>query len=134
MRLKSFIAVILGSLVLVNLGHNIIPHHHHMDDMHSHDGCEQHDIEEQAVNHASEAESPAHHCHAFNGFEYVLSPEVKIEKSPHVKTSGMYSALLINQDEPLPREMKALFSGIPPPDLTGFLGESSGLRAPPIIS
>jgi len=134
MKVKILIAILLGSLILVNIGHNIIPHHHHLDYMYSHAGCEQHDANDHPEDHACETEDPSHHCHAFNGFEFVISYEKQLDKVVVTKTSSIYSLTFIPENEPLPREKISYFSGGPPPDMPGFLGESSGLRAPPTNS
>ncbi|MFC2112241.1 hypothetical protein ACFLTA_03155 [Bacteroidota bacterium] len=128
MKVKSHIAILLGSLILINLGHNIIPHHHHLDDVYSHDGCDQHDPPE----HTGETDDPSGHCHAFNGFEYVLSFE-KIFKQDHLKSiSKVFTAPIFQYEEPEKKSFYTCRSVGPPPCSPGNLGISPGLRAPPL--
>ena len=158
MKAKPVIALILGCLIMVIMGHNIVPHHHHPGTLNSHSGCEQqyayvqlNSPEQQNAceqentceqenacdhsrNHKCKSEEPAEHCHAFNGLEFVVSFEKQIDKEPLAETSSSFLISLIFKDDPLPREVYFGCSGVPPPEFTGFLGESSGLRAPPVIS
>ena len=140
MKAKPVIAILLGCLIMVIMGHNIVPHHHHPGTLNSHSGCEQQNACEQentcdhSTNHENKSEEPAEHCHAFNGLEFVVSFEKQIYKEPLAETASIFLISLIFKDEPLPRKVFFDCSGVPPPEFTGFLGESSGLRAPPVIS
>ena len=129
MRAKSHIAILLGSLILINLGHNIIPHHHHLDDTHSHEECEQHDLDD----HTKAAEEPARHCHAFNDLQYI--PKTKRTLNPDLAEcfSGDIPAALLLDTEPVLGNSTGYLSGIPPTCVPGYMGTSPGLRAPPLI-
>ena len=67
---SRFIVFLFVSLLLANLGHNTIPHHHHYDSAVSHQGCNEYDGE-----NSFQAGDPNHHCHAFNGIEYFPGPD-----------------------------------------------------------
>ena len=73
MKLKQFISLLFISLVLINLAHNAVPHHHHSVDMHAHEGCEDHDSDISDF----KTGDPCTHCHAFNGIHY-FPLEIKI--------------------------------------------------------
>ena len=126
MKAKSLIAILLGSLILVYVGHNIMPHHHHMDGVHAHAGCDRHD----AGAHAGDADDPASHCHAFNGIEYVLSVE-HLNLHPAQVILRSCPDRPSRDDEPLLQEFTEHRNRGPANDCPGFLGETSGLRAPP---
>lgn len=131
MKAKPLIAILLAGLIGVITGHNIVPHHHHNDDIHTHAGCENHDASEHSGNHAGESGDPAQHCHAFNGLQYVYEFEKRVEIKPIAKSTSICLIPVIFRFKPLPRKVNHDWSGLPPPLLTGFLGESAGLRAPP---
>jgi len=158
MKVKPVISILLGCLIMVIMGHNIVPHHHHQGLLNSHSGCEQLSVYEQqftceqqitykqqiayeqhdACDHSPDqeckSEEPTEHCHAFNGLEYIVSLEKEFDKKPLTATASICLISHVFKDEPLPREVFFGCSGVPPPEFTGFLGESSGLRAPPVIS
>jgi hypothetical protein len=77
MNLKQVISLLFISLVLVNLAHNAVPHHHHSEIMNAHEGCEDHDSD---INDLK-AGDPCTHCHAFNGIQYFpLENKIKINE------------------------------------------------------
>ena len=130
MKAKSLISILLGSLILVNIVHNILPHHHHMDDLPSQDGCHQHD----EGDHAGDADDPSGHCHAFNGVEYVLSFEQYSSFQPAQMILGYFAVPVSLADESPSQDFPSHRARGPSADCPGFLGETSGLRAPPSIS
>ena len=81
MALKKFIAFLFIALVLTNLVHNSIPHHHHMGDAYAHECCDH-----QACDMDNMASlKDCTHCEAFNGMEYFPSPKnikVRLLKFP----------------------------------------------------
>ena len=81
MKLKQVISVLFISLVFINLVHNVIPHHHHSDDIYTHEGCEDHDRDIADL----ETEDPCTHCHAYNDIQYFpLSVKIKILPLKHM--------------------------------------------------
>ena len=127
MKAKYHIVTLLGSLILFFIGHNILPHHHHLDDAYSHDGCEEH---EQA-GHQQEADDPSGHCHAFNGFEYVLSFENSFKPNPQ-KQANEFLASVNLCSKPDVVKVFAYRSVRPPIIPSGNFGSSPGLRGPPL--
>ena len=78
MKIKQVISLLFISLVLINLAHNAVPHHHHSDDMHAHEGCEDHDSDVSDL----KTGDPCTHCHAFNGIQYFpLENKIKISEN-----------------------------------------------------
>ena len=130
MKAKSLIAILLGSLILVNIVHNIMPHHHHLDVVQSHTDCHQHD----KGDHAGDADDPLNHCHAFNSIVYVLSYEQYSSFQPAQLILNHFSVPVSPADEPLSQEFSIHRARGPAGDFPGFLGETSGLRAPPVIA
>ena len=129
MKAKTLIAILLGGLILVNIGHNIIPHHHHLDNVLSHEDCQQHDANE----HAGDADNPYNHCHAFNGLEYVLSFDQYSCLQPAHLILSICPVRISQADEPLSQEFSRHRAMGAAADCTGCLGKTSGLRAPPFI-
>jgi len=127
MNARSRIAVLLGSLILVNLGHNIIPHHHHLDDLHSHTGCGQQEKDE----HAGGFDDPTAHCHAFNGIEFVISSENTLNPEHQKLLSDKFPDRFTPCQKPLTCQAFRYREGGPAPYLAGSFGNSAGLRAPP---
>ena len=77
MKFKQVISLLFISLILVNLAHNAVPHHHHSDDLHAHEGCEDHDSD---INDLQTGD-PCTHCHAFNGIQYFpLDNKIRINE------------------------------------------------------
>jgi hypothetical protein len=127
---KQFIALLFASVLMVNLGHNIIPHHHHIDSIFSHQGCHDHDGD----NNAFHAGNSTTHCHAFNGIEYFPTPEKHNLNNSSKTISGIYFSRVIRPDLAIPFQ-KAYHES------RGFLpvracvaGSASGLRGPPQLS
>jgi len=121
MKIKSLISVILSSLLMVSIGHNIIPHHQHLDDILSHISCHHHESGLQAGvlhDHFGAKENPCQHCHAFNGLNYLIS-------------FGIRTELISRIDNQLPWKYFICLNRETVPYFSGFLIETSGLRAPP---
>ena len=127
---KQFIAFLFASVLIANLGHNIVPHHHHIDSILSHHGCQEHDED----NSAFHSGDPTNHCHAFNGIEYYPAPQ----KQYNIKLFKTAEYICLSQVIELNQTIshKGIFrpSKGSPPVFTYLLGTSTGLRAPPIAS
>ena len=127
---KQFIAILFASVLFSNLGHNIIPHHHHTDSILSHQACHEHNEGNDAV-HTGD---PASHCHAFNGIEYYPAPEKQIISKPFKPVKNIYLSHLIQPNQPILHQKIYVPTRGSPPVFTYLLGSSTGLRAPPIAS
>ena len=127
---KQFIAILFASVLIANLGHNIIPHHHHFDSILTHQGCCDRNTDKSAF-HPGE---PTSHCHAFNGIEYYPAPEKQDFCKPFqtAKYLGVYQVIELSQAISH-REICRLLRGSPFV-IKYLLGSSIGLRAPPIVS
>ena len=80
MRLKKVISFLFIALVLTNMVHNAIPHHHHMASVQSHECCDHHDCDMENLG----SSDLCTHCEAFNGMEYYpISKNNKIELPKH---------------------------------------------------
>jgi len=134
MKIKSLISVILSSLLMVSIGHNIIPHHQHLDDILSHISCHHHESGLQAGvlhDHFGAKENPCQHCHAFNGLNYLISFD-KDSWSNSIKIiAGIRNELISRIDNQLPWKYFICLNRETVPYFSGFLIETSGLRAPP---
>lgn len=134
MKAKPVIALILGCLVMIITGHNILPHHHHTGSVKVDQECLDHSASEHSGDHAGESHDPASHCHAFNGLDYVHNSKKEYDAKLIIASVNHSLLHFIFTDNSLPREVNFDCSGGAPPEFEGFLGESAGLRAPPVIS
>ena len=126
---KQFIAILFASVLFANLGHNIVPHHHHIDSILSHQGCHEHE-----GSYAFHTGDPASHCHAFNGIEYFPAPEKQNINKSFKTAKNICLSSVIKLNQPFPHRKIYRPSRGSPPVCTYLLGSSTGLRAPPITS
>jgi hypothetical protein len=127
---KQFIAILFASVLMANLGHNIVPHHHHIDSILSSQGCHEHDEN----NYAFHTGDPTSHCHAFNGIEYYPAPEKQSISKPFKTVKYICLSEIIELNQPIPhQEIYRPLRGSPAA-YTYLLGSSIGLRAPPLAS
>ena len=127
---KQFIAFLFASVLIANLGHNIIPHHHHIDSILSHQGCQEHD-EDNSTFHSGD---PTSHCHAFNGIEYYPAPGKQYNIKPFKTAEYICLSQVIELNQAISHQGIFRPSMGSPPVFTYLLGTSTGLRAPPIAS
>jgi len=117
MKVKSLISTLLTCLILVYIGHSIIPHIHQFNSLPSHEMCQQ---------------CSANHCHAFNGLVYIVSVQ---EFSRHLSAMDLSLDLFkINASADAATFFVFLENrnGKSVNESSGFLGLYSGLRAPPL--
>ena len=127
---RRFIACLFAGVLMVNLGHNIVPHHHHTDSILSHRDCRQQDEGKYAFHPGD----PASHCHAFNGIEYYPAPETQSIIKPFKTVKDIFSYRTIQAEQPATYQKIYRPSGDSPLVLNYLLGSSTGLRAPPVVS
>jgi len=128
MNAKSLISILLASLILVYVGHSIIPHHHHLDDVATHEGCAQHDSDDQQ----GYSDKPSNHCHAFNGLEYFSGFEkFSVRLSTQAVNRNLLGVIPLI-DEPLLSVFSETRNRGSSFECCGHLGRYSGLRAPPL--
>ena len=127
---KQFIAILFASVLIANLGHNIVPHHHHFDRILSHQGCHEHDED----NSAFHTGDPTSHCHAFNGIEYYPAPEKQDISKPFKTAKYICLSQIIELNQPIPQQ--EIYSPLrgSPAAYTYLLCSSIGLRAPPFAA
>ncbi len=127
---RRFIAFLFSSILLTNLGHHIVPHHHHTDSILTHHGCHEHD----EGSYAFHTGDPSSHCHAFNGIEYYPAPEKQSISKPFKPVKNICLSHLIQPSQPILHQKIYVPTRGSPPVFTCLLGSSTGLRAPPITS
>jgi len=131
MKVRSYISPFLLVCFSVFLGHNLIPHHHHSEqvqvplaaecpidhgDTHEHD----HDGEEHPL-----------HCHAFNDVVFHKYNSVQIPVNSQDITTLLHPLTLKESAPPSARNISSLNIQIKIPDkLLAYFGARS-LRAPP---
>ncbi len=127
---KQFIAILFASILIANLGHNIVPHHHHTDSILTHQACHEHD----EGNYAFHTGDPTSHCHAFNGIEYYPAPEKQSISKPFKTAKYICLSQVIELNQTISHQEIYHPPRGSPPVFTCLLGSSTGLRAPPIAS
>jgi hypothetical protein len=127
---KQFIALLFASVLMANLGHNIIPHHHHIGNTHScHDCCDQ-DADKFAL-YTGDSNS---HCQAFNGIEYYPAPDKQDISKPLLTGVSICLSQIIELNQAISFQEIFRHSRGSPPGINYLLGTSTGLRAPPIAA
>jgi hypothetical protein len=127
---KQFIAILFAGVLMANMGHNIVPHHHHFDSILFHQGCQEHDED----NTAFHTGDPTSHCHAFNGIEYYPAPEKQNISKPFKTAKYICLSQVIELNQAISHQGIFRPSRGSPPVYTYLLGTSTGLRAPPMAS
>ena len=127
---RQLIAILFASVLMANLGHNIVPHHHHIDSILSHQGCHEHDED----NSAFHSGDPTSHCHAFNGIEYYPAPEKQDISKPFKTAKYICLSQVIELNQPISHRKIIRPSRGSPPVIACLMGSSTGLRAPPCHS
>ena len=127
---RQLIAILFASVLMANLGHNIVPHHHHIDSILSHQGCHEHNED----NSAFHSGDPTSHCHAFNGIEYYPAPEKQDISKPFKTAKYICLSHVIKLNQTISHQEIFRLSRGSPAVFTYLLGSSTGLRAPPIES
>ena len=126
---NQLIAFLFAGVLIANMGHNIIPHHHHYDSLISHQGCHEHDDE-----NSFEAGDPTSHCHAFNGIEYYPAPEKQDISKPFKTAKYICLSQVIELNQLISHRKIIRPSRGSPPVIACLMGSSTGLRAPPCLS
>ena len=130
MQKKRFITLLFTGLLLINLGHNIVPHHHHFDKHHPCQDCHHHD-DGTDVFHSQNSSS---HCHAFNGMDYYPVTDntgiFKLLKS----LAGHPLSHTIHEAQDIPFQKILRESRGSPPILIKPAASAAGLRGPPYHS
>jgi hypothetical protein len=129
MLIRQFIAFLFASVLMAHLGHNIVPHHHHIDSIFSHQGCQ-----DQDNGNAFHAGDPSGHCHAFNGIEYYPAPDKQDISKPFKAVKYIYLSQVIELNKDISDQELFRPSRGSPPVFTYLLGSSTGLRAPPLAA
>jgi len=129
MKGLKYISVLLQVSIGILIGHNLVPHHHHV----------------AMVNHPSSHECPpgdhehhnedpgSKHCHAFNDIQFVKYNQSQLPMPADL------SPLMISADpkqlpEPQSCNSNSLHSGKDHPVLLAKYSGSHSLRGPPVLS
>ena len=133
MKAHRYISIFLTLCFSVFLGHNLIPHHHHSEQVivpvsaecpvdHGDSHEQQHDADHDAI-----------HCHAFNDVVFDKYNAIQIrDVSMHIHTLSISS--IIAAVAPMPTEnLSAYFQFKIPDKPSGYFGDRS-LRGPPVLA
>lgn len=123
---KQFITFLFASVILANLGHNIIPHHHHIDGILCR-SCNDHNTDRDLPYIGN----PSSHCHSFNGIQYYPVPEKQSTGKPFQALKYICLSHFIEPKNPIPPQEIYFPSSGSPAAFAWLLSSSIGLRAPP---
>ena len=128
MKLSQLISYVFISLVLINLAHDIIPHHHHTNSVFTHICCHDHSDAMVIISQ----DEPCSYCHAFNGLEYF--PVVENNKIAPLKFFSNDFNFLISSNASIHLSIyEGRYSRLDLPDLyRGLDRKVTSLRAPPV--
>ena len=127
---KQFIAILFASVLLANLGHNIVPHHHHIDSIHTCHNCWDGDAE----GYTFYTENPKHHCHAFNGIEYYPIQEKYSNNKPTKLVKEICLTVVNETVQAIPFQKQFREPGGSPLVRDRLAGSVCSLRGPPCLS
>lgn len=115
------------------LGHNLIPHHHHAEQVMVPVAADCPFDHEDSHNHDHEGHDLPMHCHAFNDVAFEKYNSVQIPES-NQDISTLFIPVTLQLTPPLARNISTPYIQIKIPDkLLACMGALS-LRAPPIVA
>lgn len=126
---KQFIVLFFAGVMMVNLGHNIIPHHHHLNEIYPCHDCSDRRADEFSIHLGN----PNFYCLAFNGMEYYPAPKKQDIHKPFKTDPYICLSRVSERNHVISFQEILRPSHDSPPDLHQLLGSSSGLRAPPRV-
>jgi hypothetical protein len=135
MQWRRFISLLFISLVVFNLLHDIVPHHHHIEDAVAHNCCEtqdqHHEHEQDCDGMDAFSGEPCTHCHAFNGMEYYPITQKKKTAPLKIRQADVFSSpySLPDLDVATPGDILTL-ADLPDP-YRSLCRRARSLRAPP---
>ena len=129
MKVKQAISLLFIGLVLTNLVHNIIPHHHHNDNILSHEGCK-----DQCCDIADMGPGDfCTHCHAFNDMQYFpVTENTKVISRKHFGNDFLSLPSAVTDLDPGMSQSLFAFAELPG-HFMGLDRREPSLRAPPPI-
>jgi len=130
MRKRQFIAILFVSVLLANLGHNIVPHHHHNDSIFSCHNCCDRDVEGYKFSNGT----PKHHCQAFNGIEYYPIQEKYSNNKPTKLVKEICLTEVNENVQAIPFQKQFREPGGSPLVRDRLAGSVCSLRGPPCLS
>jgi hypothetical protein len=133
MKPYRYIFIFLTLCFSVFLGHNLIPHHHHSEQVIVPVSAECPVDHGDTHEHHSDADHDPLHCHAFNDVVFDKYNSIQIrEVSPLILTLAIPSVVLVVA--PVPTEILSDYVRLKIPDKPSDYFGSRSLRAPPSVA
>ena len=128
---KRYISFLLISCFSVFLGHNLIPHHHHAEQVSVPLATECQEDHQDTHNHPPDSDHEPLHCHAFNDVVFDKYSSLHIQKEyTHILTCGFPSN--ISKKDPHFKEASLAYMLFKIPDKPSDYFGARSLRAPPL--
>ena len=133
MKSHRYISIILTLCFSVFLGHNLIPHHHHSEQVIVPVSTECPIDHGDTHEHHSDADHDPLHCHAFNDVVFDKYNTIQIAKaSTHIQKLTIPSE--VSLEAPVPTEILSFYFQFRIPDNPSDYFGSRSLRAPPAVA
>lgn len=130
MKAHRSISIFLSLCFSVFLGHNLIPHHHHSEQVSVPVSSECPVEHEDAHGHSPKADHKPLHCHAFNDVVFDKYQSIQIGRlSPHLLSLAIFSSN--RMEAPLFMETSSAYAPWKIPDKPAEYYGVHSLRAPP---
>lgn len=130
MKVRSYISLILSICFSVFLGHNLIPHHHHSEQVNVPVAAECPIDHGDTHEHDHDGEDFPLHCHAFNDVVFDKCQSIQLPKVSQDITK-ILQPLAIKATVPLARNISSHYIQIKIPDKRLAYYGARSLRAPP---
>ena len=133
MKAHRYISIFLTLCFSVFLGHNLIPHHHHSEQVIVPVSAECPVDHGSTDGHHHDADRDPLHCHAFNDVVFDKYNSIQLrDLSTHIHALAIPS--VIAAVAPLPKETSSIYFHFKIPDKpSGYFGARS-LRGPPVVA
>ncbi len=133
MKSHRYISIILTLCFSVFLGHNLIPHHHHSEQVIVPVSTECPVDHGDTHEHQSDADHDPLHCHAFNDVAFDKYNTLQIEEvSTNIQTLTIPTE--VSREAPVPTEILSFYFQFKIPDKSSECIGTCSLRGPPVVS
>ncbi len=133
MKAHRYISILLTLCFSVFLGHNLIPHHHHSEQVIVPVSAECPVIHGDTHEHHSDADHDPLHCHAFNDVVFDKYNSIQFrDVNTHIHTHTIPS--VIAAVAPMPTEILSAYFQFKIPDKPSDYFGARSLRGPPVVA
>lgn len=133
MKAHRYISILLTLCFSVFLGHNLIPHHHHAEQVIVPVATECPVDHGDTHEHHHDADHDPLHCHAFNDVAFDKYNTLQIEEvSTNIQTLTIPTE--VSREAPVPTEILSFYFQFKIPDKPSDYFGARSLRGPPVVA